>query len=348
MAVDALAGSEAPPFWYRQPGLQARLLWPASVAYGTIARRRMDHAEPPAVDVPVLCVGNLTVGGTGKTPTAIALAEAAVRHRYRPGIVARGYGGGHIRPHRVDPQTDTARSVGDESLLLARAAPTVIGANRARSAPALIDDGCDFIIMDDGFQSRSLLADYALITLDARRGIGNGRVIPAGPLRAPLRDQMRLTDAVLRIGTGEAGDQVVRAAARAGKPVMQAHLQPANVRAISGRQVLAYCGIGDPGKFYETLHHYGCMLAATRSFGDHYMFTEADARALVGKAEAEGLELVTTEKDFVRLSHRQGPLATLRERTHVLPVALVFETRADAERVIAATEQRYQRRRTGA
>ncbi|QBK29494.1 tetraacyldisaccharide 4'-kinase [Roseitalea porphyridii] len=342
-----MAGSEAPPFWYRPPGLQARLLWPASLVYGGIARRRMDRADPPAVDAPVLCIGNLTVGGTGKTPTAIALARAAERHRYRPGIVSRGYGGGHIRPHRVDPETDTARSVGDEALLLARAAPTVIGANRARNAQMLIDAGCDFIIMDDGFQSRSLRTDHALITLDARRGIGNGRVIPAGPLRAPLRDQMRLADAVLRIGTGEAGDQVVRAAARAGKPVMQAHLQPANVRAISGRQVLAYCGIGDPGKFYETLHHYGCMLAATRSFGDHHMFTEADARALVGKAEAEGLELVTTEKDFVRLSHNEGPLATLRQRTHVLPVSLVFETRADAEHIIAATERRYHQRRIG-
>lgn len=345
MAVPALAGSEAPPFWYRQPGLHAHLLWPAAWAYGAIARRRMDRAKPPAVDAPVLCVGNLTVGGTGKTPTAIALAGVAASQRYTPGIVARGYGGRQLRPHRVDPDRDTALSVGDEALLLARAAPTVIGANRLRNAQALIDDGVDFIIMDDGFQSRSLLADHALITLDAGRGIGNGRVIPAGPLRAPLRDQMRLGDTILRIGTGEAGDCVVRAAARAGKPVMQAHLEPVDAPSLAGRQVLAYCGIGDPGKFYQTLQRHDCLLAATRSFGDHHMFTEADARALVGKAEAEGLELVTTEKDYVRLSHRQGPLAVLRERTHVLPIALMFENTADAEAIIAATERRFRHRR---
>ncbi|WP_420578722.1 tetraacyldisaccharide 4'-kinase [Oceaniradius stylonematis] len=345
MAGPGLAGNEAPPFWYEKPGFNARLLAPAALVYGAVARRRMDRDVAARVNAPVLCIGNLTVGGTGKTPTAITIAKAAEKHRYRPGIVSRGYGGGHVRPHRVDPELDTARSVGDEALLLARAAPTVIGANRAHSAQALIDDGADFIIMDDGFQSRSLHMDYALITLDARRGIGNGRVIPAGPLRAPLRDQMRLADAVLRIGDGDRGDRVIRAAARAGKPVMQAHLRPANVRAISGRQVLAYCGIGDPGKFYETLHHYGCMLAATRSFGDHHMFTDADARALIGKADAEGLELVTTEKDAVRLSHREGPLAELRARTHVLPVALTFETAADMDAIITATERRYQQRR---
>ena len=344
----ALAGSEAPPFWYGEPGLRARLLWPASVIYGGIARRRMDRAAPPSVNAPVLCVGNLTVGGTGKTPVAIALARAARDRNYRPGIVSRGYGGGHVRPHRVDLEADTARSVGDEALLLARAAPTAVGADRARGARALIDGGVDFIIMDDGFQGRSLHMDYALITLDARRGIGNGRVIPAGPLRAPLRDQMRLMDAVLRIGSGDAGDKVVRAAARAGKPVMRARLEPAGMRAVAGRRVLAYCGIGDPDKFYETLRHHGCTPAATRSFGDHHMFTEADARGLLGKAEAEGLELVTTEKDHVRLSRRDGPLAALRERTRVLPVSVVFDAGSDVDAILAATAQGYHQRRIGA
>lgn len=343
----ALAGSEAPPFWYGEPGLRSRLLWPASVIYGAIARRRMDRAAPASVNAPVLCIGNLTVGGAGKTPVAIALALAARDRGYRPGIVSRGYGGGHVRPHRVDLEADTARSVGDEALLLARAAPTAVGVNRARSAQTLIDGGVDFIIMDDGFQSRSLHMDYALIALDARRGIGNGGVIPAGPLRAPLRDQMRLMDAVLRIGDADAGDRVVRAAARAGKPVMQARLEPADMHAVAGRRLLAYCGIGDPGKFYETLRNHGCMPAATRSFGDHHIFTEADARALLAKAEADGLELVTTEKDHVRLSHRDGPLAALRRRTHVVPVSVVFDAGSDADAILAATAQGYHHRRIG-
>ena len=305
----------------------------------------MDHRVSPAVNAPVVCVGNLTVGGSGKTPATITLAEAATRRRYRVGVVLRGYGGSHVSSHRVDPNHDTARSVGDEALLLARSTVTVVGINRARSAQMLIDDGIDFIIMDDGFQSRSLLMDYALIVLDARRGIGNGHVIPAGPLRAPLLDQMRLADAVVNVGRGEAGDAVVRAAARAGKPVMPARLEPSLVPALEGKSLLAFCGIGDPGKFFQTLRDYGHDLAATRAFGDHHLFTEIDAQSLLDRANANGLTLVTTEKDAVRLSHRTGPLAELRDRTKVLPVSLVFDNAGDEDAIINATLQAYQARR---
>lgn len=336
-----LAGNETPPFWYEAPGWKSRLALPVSTLYGNIARRRMDKAEPKRVLAPVLCIGNLTVGGTGKTPTAIALAKAAIKQKYRPGFVSRGYGGIHVRAHKVDPQRDTVTAVGDEPLLLARFAPTMVGHNRATSAQALVDEGCDFIIMDDGFQSRTLHYDYALITLDARRGIGNGAVIPGGPLRAPLVDQMRWATAILRIGDGDRGDRVIRAASRAAKPFMQGHLKPANVREISGKKVLAFAGIGDPAKFYETLKNYGCYVSATQSFSDHHVYTHSEARQLLEKARAEGLELVTTEKDAVRLTHIEGPLAELREKAHVLPVSLVFETKTDADSIINATAENY-------
>lgn len=340
-----MAGNEAPPFWYEAPGWNARLFAPAAWIYGAAARWRMNNAKPGAVAAPVLCIGNVTVGGTGKTPTALAMAKAAVAKGYKPGFVTRGYGGSHIRPHLVDLDHDTARSVGDEPLLLARSAPTVVSAQRAKSAQLLIDNGIDFIIMDDGFQSRTLQIDYALITVDARRGIGNGYVMPSGPLRAPLLDQMRLSDAVLRIGDGTRGDCVVRAAARAAKPVMRAWLKPANVREISGKKVLAYTGIGDPQKFYDTLSTFGCWLSATQSFGDHHMYSETDAKKLMTRADSEGLEMVTTEKDYVRLSHTSGPLADLKARSHVLPVSLEFEVKTDPAAIIGKTEEAYHQRR---
>lgn len=346
MAGEAkLAGSEAPPFWYQEPGWNARLFAPAAWLYGSVARWRMDNAKPATVAAPVLCIGNVTVGGTGKTPTALAMAKAALSKGYKPGFVTRGYGGSHIRPHLVDIERDTARSVGDEPMLLARAAPTVVSAQRAKSAQLLLDKGVDFIIMDDGFQSRTLHIDYALICVDARRGIGNGYVMPSGPLRAPLLDQMRLADAVLRIGEGTRGDRVVRAASRAAKPVMSAWLKPANVREISGQKVMAYTGIGDPQKFYDTLSTFGCWLSATQSFGDHHMFSEADAKNLITRADSEKLTLVTTEKDFARLSHETGPLAELKKRSHVLPVTLEFEVKTDPAAIIEKTASAYQKRR---
>lgn len=339
-----MAGSEAPPFWFREPGWQSLALSPIAAIYGAIAARRLHHAKPVRVCAPVLCIGNLTVGGTGKTPTALAMAQAAKALKYTPGFVTRGYGGSHVLPHLVNIEKDTHKSVGDEPLLLARAAPTIIGRNRAASAKKLIEQGVDFIIMDDGFQSRSLHYDFALITVDARRGIGNGKVIPAGPLRAALVDQMRHTDALLHIGDGNAADVVIRYAARAGRPVKQAYLAPANVREISRKRVYAFCGIGDPEKFYNTLSDFGCQLIARRSFGDHHVFSETEAEQLLAKAQSEGLELVTTEKDAVRLSHSQGPLARLREAAHVLPVSLKFETKTEAAAIIEATAESYHHR----
>ena len=340
-----LAGNEAPPFWYEPPGLQARLLAPAAAIYGLFARRRLDREDVARVPVPVLCVGNLTVGGTGKTPVALTLAAAAIAAGHRPGFVSRGYGGSHVRPHRVDLAHDTARSVGDEALLLARMAPTVIAANRHAAAMRLVDDGATFVIMDDGFQSRSLGYDLALIVLDMKRGIGNGHVIPAGPLRAPLRDQLRRCDCLLAVGDGSAGDSVIRAAARAGRPCLQARLVPDVPPALVNRELLAFSGIGDPGKFHDTLTTAGLHIAAVRNFGDHHAYTVGDAEMLLAKAKGEGLTLVTTAKDHVRLSHREGPLAQLREKAHVLPVTMVFDPPSAAGDLVAAAERRFEERR---
>lgn len=340
-----MAGSEAPPFWYEPRGWQARCLAPASWAYGAVARFRMDAARPPQVMAPVLCIGNLTVGGSGKTPAAIAIGKAVAATGYRPGFLTRGYGGTVPGPHRVDPDHDTARSVGDEPLLLARTAATMVAANRAAGAQQLADEGVDFIIMDDGFQSRSVHYDYALIALDSRRGIGNGAVIPAGPLRAPMVDQMRHADALLRIGGGDAGASVIRAAARAAKPMMRADIVPGRLHGLKTKPLLAYSGIGDPGKFFDTLREAGHWITATRVYGDHHFFSEEDAEDLLLHADLEGLELVTTEKDAVRLSHTEGPLGELRRRTRALPVEMVFESAVALETLIEEVAERYHQRR---
>ena len=305
----------------------------------------MERTGLPELPVPVLCIGNLTVGGTGKTPTAIAVAKTLTEVGRTPGIVLRGYGGSQVRPLLVDPDHHTAKAVGDEAMLLARAAPTAVGARRIDAARLLIDHGANFIVMDDGFQSRPFQIDHALITIDARRGIGNGGILPAGPLRAPLRDQLRIADAVVRIGEGSGADAVIRAAARAAKPVMTAKLVPDPIPDLAGKQVLAFCGIGDPGKFFATVQSLDCLLAGTRAFGDHHNYTASDAQALLSKAEAEGLTLVTTEKDAVRLHYVEGPLARLRQTTVVVPVSLQFENARDVHAIVEATITAWHARR---
>ena len=253
-----MAGSEAPPFWFRKKGWAAYSLAPLSWIYGAAARWRMDNAKPFEVMAPVMCIGNLTVGGSGKTPTAIAIARAAREEGYTPGFLTRGYGGSHPGPHLVDPEHDTASAVGDEPLLLARIAPTIVARNRAAGAKKLLEHGVDFIVMDDGFQSRKVYFDYALIALDARRGPRQlARSFPPVRCGAPVIDQMRHADALLRIGDGAGGVAVVRAAARAAKPVLRADLVPHKLDGLEGAQLLAFSGIGDPSKFFETLETAG-------------------------------------------------------------------------------------------
>ncbi len=219
--------SEAPPFWWLKGDWRGYALAPFGWAYGAVSGYRQDNAPRRPVDAPVLCVGNFTVGGAGKTPVAIELAKAASRLGRKPGVLSRGYGGNLDRPRLVDRNHDLARHVGDEPLLLARVAPVAVTPNRLAGARMLIEEkGCDLLIMDDGFQSARIAIDHALLVVDARHGFGNGHIIPAGPLRAPLRTQMRHTDSLLVIGDGSAADQIIRHAARAARPIYRAVIRP--------------------------------------------------------------------------------------------------------------------------
>jgi tetraacyldisaccharide 4'-kinase len=308
----------APAFWWhRTPTPLARLLTPASLAYGAIAGRRMSRAGERA-PVPVVCIGNFTAGGAGKTPTALMIAALLRSHGHSPAFLTRGYGGRLAGPVPVGP-AHTAAEVGDEPLLLARTAPTVVARHRPAGARLAAQQGASVIVMDDGLQNPSLTKDLSLAVVDGATGLGNRLPLPAGPLRAPLAAQWPRVDAVLVIGSGEAGDAVASEARERGTPVWRGRLRPDPQAAarLSGRRVLAFAGIGRPEKFFETLRECGAQVIATRAFPDHHAFTPGDLASLRAGAVRDDLALVTTEKDAVRLG-RADDVA-------VLPVSLELE-----------------------
>lgn len=332
---------KAPEFWWRpETGAAALALWPVSRVWGAAAALRLGREPAFRPPVPVICVGNFVVGGAGKTPTAIALARGARGRGLRPGILASGYGGRVKAPVTVDTARHSAAEVGDEALLLAEAVPTVVASDRAAGAKRLLDGGVNFIVMDDGFQNPSLAKDFSLIAVDAGSGVGNGAVIPSGPLRAPLDMQLRAADSLLVIGEGAPGEAVIRAAARAGRPVMRGVLKPTRIMDWRRRPVLAYAGIGRPQKFFDTLKETRVEVAQTRTFPDHHVYAPRDARELLSAAAAADLRLVTTEKDLVRLKGATGQVGELRDRSEAFQVALQFDNATAVAELIDETLKR--------
>jgi tetraacyldisaccharide 4'-kinase len=328
---------QAPSFWWQAPGTAAALLAPLTALYGAVAAARLRQSGA-RVGVPVLCVGNPTVGGSGKTPTALALARLLIDAGERPFLLSRGYGGRLAGPVRVDPQHHRADDVGDEPLLLARGAPTVIARDRVAGARVALSAGASVIVLDDGFQNPSLAKDLSILVIDRRRGIGNGQVFPAGPLRAPLAAQFDRAQAVLMIGDEPAGAITARDAEARGLTVFHGRLVPdaASIAALTGTRVLAFAGIGDPERFFATLRNVGVDVAVARDFPDHHSFTAGEAAALVAEADRARLTLVTTEKDFARLARKRA-LAELAARSRVLPVALAIEEEDRFRRFVLAS-----------
>jgi tetraacyldisaccharide 4'-kinase len=275
--------------------------------------------------VPVVCIGNLTAGGTGKTPTALVVAQLLTAAGRKPFVLSRGYGGRESGPVQVDQARHHAEDVGDEPLLLARMAPTVISRDRIAGAEFARSAGADVVVMDDGFQNPSLKKDLSIVVVDGGRGVGNGLSIPAGPLRAPFKRQLDRAQAVLVIGEGDAAEPVVAAARDRALAIFRGRLEPdpQEVAKLRGRPVLAFAGIGNPEKFYATLREAGIDVRVRRSFADHHRYRRAEAADLIRTCEREGLVPVTTEKDRVRLSWRDD-LVALAGITHTLPVRLVI------------------------
>jgi len=311
-----------PAFWWQNPGLVTALLSPAAAFYGAVAGRRMARRGTRA-RAPVICVGNFTLGGSGKTPAAIAIARLLKEAGRKPALLSRGYGGNLARPVIVDPRADTAAMVGDEALLLAQAATTIVARDRVAGAKTAQTAGADVIVMDDGLQNPSLTKDLTIAVVDGRRGVGNGKVFPAGPLRAALTVQFTRVDALLLIGEIEGARDVVAEANVRGLPIFHGYLVPdhAAIDALGGRKVLAFAGIGDPQKFFATVAAAGIVAADCQAFPDHHRYTAEQAGALIMQAEHDSLRLLTTAKDHARMLGDQA-LAALSLRAHVLPVEL--------------------------
>ena len=288
----------APEFWHRPAGLAATLLAPFGLAYGALGALRALRATPWRAPVPVICVGNLTVGGAGKTPVVLALATRLRARGLSVACLSRGYGGSERGPLQVDPARHTAAQVGDEPLLLARVATTWIARDRKDGARAAIAEGADVVLLDDGLQNPSLRKHFSLVVIDAGYGFGNGRIIPAGPLREPVERGLARAQAIVLIGDGPCP-------VATSLPVLRARLVPDEAaRALKGRRVTAFAGIGRPEKFADTLRDLGVELVSLTGFADHHPYREEEVSALIAAARRAGASLVTTEKDLVRLPEK--------------------------------------------
>lgn len=340
-----MALDEAPPFWWQKNSWQGYMLSPVSYVYGKIAAKRMDMTASAKVNVPVICVGNFVVGGAGKTPTVHMLANYARSMGYKVGILSRGHGGAITTPTVVQLDKHNAHDVGDEALLHALNSTTVIATNRVAGAELLLEQDCTIIIMDDGFQNPGLHKDFNLVAVDAKRGLGNGFAMPAGPMRVPFKHQLLHTDAMFVTGKGNEADNAIRKAARAGKPVFHSHVEVVNKRKYKGQKSLAFAGIADPSKFFDTLEEIGVNVVARQSFGDHHVFTEDECADLIDRSKQQELQLFTTEKDAARLKGMGEAQEKVHELSQVVRIALKPEDPAMLKRVFDMTLKRFQKRK---
>ncbi len=304
-----------PDFWTRKDlvsQLAVALLTPFGWLYGWSVHYREGHTATYRSTARVVCAGNLTAGGTGKTPIAMAIAKALLARGAKPVFLTRGYGGKIRGPAFVTPD-DRAIHVGDEPLLLSTVAPVIVSADRAAGARLAEQNGFDTIVMDDGHQNFSLAKDLSLVVVDAEAGFGNSRVLPAGPLREKVAQGLARADAVIVSGEGKGP-----ALGAFKGPVLRCAMVQDNEMLAKGARVVAFAGIGRPEKFFASLEALGATIVEQRAYGDHHIYTQSEMARLKARARAEDALLVTTEKDFVRLTPAE------REGIVPLPAHTVF------------------------
>ncbi len=313
----------APEFWYtsrEKPDLRARIFQPLAWLYARATARRLANGRKLKLEVPVVCVGNINAGGTGKTPTVIAVLSALTEMFETPHVVTRGYGGSLKGPVRVDPTRHTSEQVGDEPLLLAAFAEVWVAKDRAAGGQAAAEAGASVVVLDDGFQNPSLHQDLSFVVVDAEKGFGNGRCLPAGPLREPVSVGLSRAHAVVTIGNAVAQSGFDTSILPEGLPHLRAELTPLQTgMGWSETRAIAFAGIGHPEKFFATLKGLGADVAHAEPLEDHQPLTPALMGRLEADAKRLGAQLVTTEKDAVRLP------ASFRTKVITLPVRLTFE-----------------------
>jgi len=320
----------APDFWDRKTdGILPSLLRPLGCLVATVGTMQRKATAPWRAPVPVICVGNLVAGGAGKTPVTIDITSRLKAANMDAHVVSRGYGGSQLGPVRVDPTTHTSGDVGDEPLLLARTAPTWVSRDRRQGIEAAVEAGATIIVMDDGLQNPSVEKDLSLMVVDGAYGFGNGRVMPAGPLREPIETGLARTDAVVLLGTDQADvwGRVQRLGYK-GMKVLRAKLDPVgDYTDLKGQKVFAFAGIGRPEKFFKTLEEIGCKLAGCETFDDHHPYTEAEILSIL--ANAMDTPVITTAKDHVRLNPKQ------QKRVRVLDIALHWKQADEIDALLA-------------
>jgi tetraacyldisaccharide 4'-kinase len=315
----------APEFWKRHDytaKLAVAVLSPIGRLYGASVAWKRDNTVAHRAKAKVVCIGNLTAGGSGKTPVCIAVARALQARNLRTIFLSRGYGG-HVRgPVFVDPAVDRPGMIGDEPLLLAAAGRVIVSRNRALGADLADAEHTDIIVMDDGYQNFSLAKDLSIVVVDAETAFGNGRILPAGPLREPIAQGLARADAVVMVG-----NETPSLPGFAG-PVLRARLTSVDVIGLTGMPIVAFAGIGRPEKFFETLRVLGAEIVEARAYGDHHVYTASEIARLQAKARGAEATLITTEKDFVRLTPAE------RQNVRFLPVRAAFEDAGALDRLL--------------